>query len=458
MSVGTVAIKLNTISPLDGRYTKDAQKLSDYFSESALIKYRLLVEIEYLIMLGDEKQVLELEPLSISDKSKLRRIYKSFGDDEAKRVKAIETATNHDVKAVEYYIRERLDKMNKKRLFPWVHFAITSEDINNLSYSLMWQNAVLDVYIPDLDSLIKKLKNTSKTYSTTPMLAMTHGQSATPTTFGKELAVFTKRLARQLRQLKSHKLLGKFGGATGTWAAHNVAYPKIDWSGFSRKFIQRMGLEPNLVTTQIEPHDSIVESYHILIRINTILIDLCRDLWSYISRGIIQQKKIPGEVGSSAMPHKINPIHFENAEGNLGIANALLNHLSNKLPISRMQRDLTDSTVLRNQGVAMGHGFIAIKNILKGFRRIAINKNSMARELDDHWEVLAEAVQTILRKTGSPDAYEQLKQLTRGVRITEDTLREFVTHLRIPKKDKDLLNQLTPANYIGLAPKLVDQA
>ena len=456
--MGTVSIKLNTISPLDGRYTKDAQKLSDYFSESALIKYRLLVEIEYLIMLGDEKQVLELEPLSISDRSKLRRIYKSFGDDEAKRVKAIETATNHDVKAVEYYIRERLDKMNKKRLFPWVHFAITSEDINNLSYSLMWQNAILDVYIPDLDSLIKKLKNTSKTYSTTPMLAMTHGQSATPTTFGKELAVFTKRLARQLRQLKSHKLLGKFGGATGTWAAHNVAYPKIDWSGFSRKFIQRMGLEPNLVTTQIEPHDSIVESYHILIRINTILIDLCRDLWSYISRGIIQQKKIPGEVGSSAMPHKINPIHFENAEGNLGIANALLNHLSNKLPISRMQRDLTDSTVLRNQGVAMGHGFIAIKNILKGFRRIAINKNSMARELDDHWEVLAEAVQTILRKTGSPDAYEQLKQLTRGVRITEDALREFVTHLRIPKKDKDLLNQLTPANYIGLAPKLVDQA
>ena len=452
-----MAIKLNTISPLDGRYTKDTQKLSDYFSESALIKYRLLVEIEYLIMLGDEKQVLELEPLSISDRSKLRRIYKSFGDDEAKRVKAIETATNHDVKAVEYYIRERLDKMNKKRLFPWVHFAITSEDINNLSYSLMWQNAVLDVYIPDLDSLIKKLKNTSKTYSTSPMLAMTHGQSATPTTFGKELAVFTKRLARQLRQLKSHKLLGKFGGASGTWAAHNVAYPKIDWSGFSRKFIQKMGLEPNLVTTQIEPHDSIVESYHILIRINTILIDLCRDLWSYISRGIIQQKKIPGEVGSSAMPHKINPIHFENAEGNLGIANALLNHLSNKLPISRMQRDLTDSTVLRNQGVAMGHGFIAIKNILKGFRRITINNNSRARELDDHWEVLAEAVQTILRKTGSPDAYEQLKQLTRGVRITEDALREFVTHLRIPKKDKDILNQLTPANYIGLAPKLVDQ-
>ena len=456
--MGTVASKLNTISPLDGRYTKDIQKLSDYFSEAALIKYRLMVEIEYLIMLSDEKHVLELEPLSISDKSKLRRIYKSFGDDEAKRVKAIETATNHDVKAIEYYIRERLDKMNKKRLFPWVHFAITSEDINNLSYSLMWRNAVLDVYIPDLNSLIKKLKNTSKTYSTVPMLAMTHGQSATPTTYGKELAVFTKRLARQLEQLKTHKLLGKFGGATGTWAAHKVAYPKIDWSGFASEFIQRMGLEPNLVTTQIEPHDSIVESYHILIRINTILIDLCRDLWSYISRGIIKQKKIPGEVGSSAMPHKINPIHFENAEGNLGIANALLNHLSNKLPLSRMQRDLTDSTVLRNQGVAMGHGYIAIQNILKGFRRITINKNSMARELDDHWEVLAEAVQTILRKTGSPNAYEQLKQLTRGEMITEDALREFVTHLRIPKKDKDLLNQLTPANYIGLAPKLVEIA
>ena len=448
---------LNNISPLDGRYAKDVQKLSNYFSEAALIRYRLQIEIDYLIALGDEKMILDLEPIHKSDKAKLRKIYTSFGENEARRVKAIETATNHDVKAVEYYIRERLDKMNKKRLFPWVHFALTSEDVNNLSYSLMWQSAVIDVYIPDLSTLIKKLKRESKIFSTVPMLAMTHGQSATPTTFGKELAVFTKRLTRQIGQLKTHKLLGKFGGTTGTWAAHQLAYPKMDWPAFARGFIRRVGLEPNLVTTQIEPHDSIVESYHILMRINTILIDLCRDLWSYISREIIQQKKIPGEIGSSTMPHKINPIHFENAEGNLGIANALLNHLSNKLPISRMQRDLTSSTTLRNQGVVMGHSFLAVQNILKGLRRIIPNKVKMEHELNNHWEVLAEAVQIILRKAGAPDAYEQLKQMTRGEIVTQDTLRKFVTHLRIPKEDKDLLHRLTPADYIGIAPKLVDQ-
>ena len=448
---------LNNISPLDGRYAKDVQKLSNYFSEAALIRYRLQIEIEYLIVLGDEKKILGLEPIHKSDKQKLRKIYTSFGDNEARRVKAIETATNHDVKAIEYYIRERLDKMNKKRLFPWVHFALTSEDVNNLSYSLMWQSAVIDVYVPDLSTLIKKLKRESRIFSTVSMLAMTHGQSATPTTFGKELAVFTKRLTRQIGQLKAHKLLGKFGGTTGTWAAHQVAYPKMDWPAFAHGFIRRIGLEPNLVTTQIEPHDSIVESYHILMRINTILIDLCQDVWSYISRGIIQQKKIPGEIGSSTMPHKINPIHFENAEGNLGVANALLNHLSNKLPISRMQRDLTDSTALRNQGVAMGHSFLAVQNILKGLRRITPNKVKMDQELNDHWEVLTEAVQIILRRAGMPDAYEQLKQMTQGETVTQETLREFVTHLRIPKEDKDLLHRLTPTDYIGIAPKLVDQ-
>ena len=448
---------LNNISPLDGRYAKDVQKLSNYFSEAALIRYRLQIEIEYLIVLGDEKKILGLEPIHKSDKQKLRKIYTSFGDNEARRVKAIETATNHDVKAIEYYIRERLDKMNKKRLFPWVHFALTSEDVNNLSYSLMWQSAVIDVYVPDLSTLIKKLKRESRIFSTVSMLAMTHGQSATPTTFGKELAVFTKRLTRQIGQLKAHKLLGKFGGTTGTWAAHQVAYPKMDWPAFAHGFIRRIGLEPNLVPTQLAPHDSIVESYHILMRINTILIDLCQDVWSYISRGIIQQKKIPGEIGSSTMPHKINPIHFENAEGNLGVANALLNHLSNKLPISRMQRDLTDSTALRNQGVAMGHSFLAVQNILKGLRRITPNKVKMDQELNDHWEVLTEAVQIILRRAGVPDAYEQLKQMTQGETVTQETLREFVTHLRIPKEDKDLLHRLTPTDYIGIAPKLVDQ-
>ena len=446
---------LKNISPLDGRYKKDTEKLSDYFSESALIRFRIQVEIEYLIALANQKHINELDPISKTDKSRLRKLYISFSVEDAKRVKAIELATNHDVKAVEYYVRERLEKMNKKRLFPWIHFALTSEDVNNLAYSLMWQNAIKEIYDPELNMIIIKLTSIAKQFSTTPMLSLTHGQSATPTTFGKELAVFIQRLKRQHTQMNKHQLQGKFGGATGTWAAHYVAYPKIDWLQFAEKFILSLGLEPNLVTTQIEPHDSVVESYHMVIRVNNILIDFCRDIWFYISRGIVQQKKIPGEVGSSTMPHKINPIQFENAEGNLGIANALLNHLSNKLPTSRMQRDLTDSTTLRNQGVAMGHSYLACKNILKGLRRITINKKEMKKELNNHWEVLAEAVQTILRKSGSANAYEQLKQMTQGHTVTQESLLDFVTLLRLPEEDKERLKKLTPEDYIGIAPKLV---
>ena len=356
---------------------------------------------------------------------------------------------------MEYYVRERLEKMNKKSLFPWIHFALTSEDVNNLAYSLMWQNAIKEIYDPELNMIIIKLTSIAKQFSTTPMLSLTHGQSATPTTFGKELAVFIQRLKRQHTQMNKHQLQGKFGGATGTWAAHYAAYPKIDWLQFAEKFILSLGLEPNLVTTQIEPHDSVVESYHMVIRVNNILIDFCRDIWFYISRGIVQQKKIPGEVGSSTMPHKINPIQFENAEGNLGIATALLNHLSNKLPTSRMQRDLTDSTTLRNQGVAMGHSYLACKNILKGLRRTTVNKKEMKKELNNHWEVLAEAVQTILRKSGSANAYEQLKQMTQGHTVTQESLLDFVTLLRLPEEDKERLKNLTPEDYIGIAPKLV---
>jgi len=451
-----VSDPLKNISPLDGRYTKDTEELSDYFSESALIQYRLQVEIEYLISLSEEKGIRELEPISDADKKRLRKIYVSFGLENAKRVKAIEVATNHDVKAVEYYIRERLEKMNKKRMFPWIHFALTSEDINNLSYSLMWQEALKDRFIPELQEIIKKLRSTAKQFSTTSMLSLTHGQSATPTTFGKEIAVFIHRLSRQNEQIKKQKLQGKFSGATGTWAAHYVAYPNMDWLQFSKKFIASLGLDPNLVTTQIEPHDSVIESYHSIIRTNNILIDLCRDIWSYVSRGILNQKRVPGEIGSSTMPHKINPIQFENAEGNLGIANALLNHLSNKLPISRMQRDLTDSTTLRNQGIAMGYSYLAFKNILKGLRRITVNKTEMNKELENHWEVLGEAVQTILRKSGSDNAYEQLKQMTQGETITQSSMLDFVKLLRIPEKDKNRLMKLTPQDYIGIAPKLVN--
>ena len=415
-----------------------------------------MVEIEYLISLSEQKEVKELEPMSETDKQKLRKIYKSFSLVDAKRVKAIEVATNHDVKAVEYYIRERLEKMNKKRMFPWIHFALTSEDINNLSYSLMWQEALKIQFIPVLHEVIKKLNSIAKQFSTTPMLSLTHGQSATPTTFGKEISVFVHRLSRQHDQIKKHKLQGKFGGATGTWAAHYVAYPKKDWLQFSKKFITSLGLDPNLVTTQVEPHDSVVESYHSIIRVNNILIDLCRDIWSYVSRGILKQKRVPGEIGSSTMPHKINPIQFENAEGNLGLAVSILSHLSNKLPISRMQRDLTDSTTLRNQGIAMGYGYLACKNILKGLRRITINKTEMKKELNTHWEVLAEAVQTILRKSGSENAYEQLKNMTQGETVTQESILDFVKLLRIPEEDKNRLSKLTPEEYIGIAPTLVN--
>ena len=444
--------KLNTISPLDGRYANSIKDLSDTFSESALMGYRLKIEIEYLIALGNEKAIKNLQSFSKDEQSRLRKIYQNFNTSGAEKVKEIETNTNHDVKAIEYYIQSKV----KKSLHPWIHFALTSEDVNNLSYSLMWQNGLKQVYLPTLLSVNKELKKLARKYKGSPMLALTHGQPATPTTFGKELAVFCSRLDRQIPQMKSHPLLGKFGGATGTWSAQTVAYPKVNWLNFSERFIKKLGLEPNLITTQIEPHDSLAESFHQVVRINSILTDLCRDMWAYISRGILGQKKVAGEVGSSTMPHKINPIQFENAEGNMGIANALLNHFAAKLPVSRMQRDLTDSTTLRNQGAALGHSYLALQNILKGLNRITIIKTQMSKELDNHWEVLAEAIQTILRKSGKRDAYEQLKVLTRGQFINAEAMANFVSGLKVSDEDKQTLINLTPAGYIGLAPKLVD--
>ena len=415
------------------------------------MRYRLKVEIEYLIALGNEKGIKELPRFSKDEQLRLQKIYENFNSADAEKVKEIETTTNHDVKAVEYYIQGK----TKKALHPWVHFALTSEDVNNLSYSLMWQDGLNRVYLPELQSVHKDLKKLARKHKNASMMALTHGQPATPTTFGKELAVFCARLDRQVYQIKTHKLLGKLGGATGTWSAHMAAYPKINWTGFSSKFIKSLGLEPNLVTTQIEPHDSLAESYRQIILVNSILTDLCGDMWYYISRGILRQKKVAGEVGSSTMPHKINPIQFENAEGNMGIANALLNHLALKLPISRMQRDLTDSTTLRNHGVALGHSYLALQNILKGLNRITINKVKMSKELDNHWEVLAEAIQTILRKSGKRDPYEKLKELTQGQSINAESMAEFVSGLDIPDQDKQTLMNLTPDSCVGLAAKLV---
>ena len=444
--------QLSALSPLDGRYGNSVKDLAPYFSEAALMRYRLYVEIEYLIALSYEKQIKDLPVFSKNEQARLRRTYQDFNSAGAKKIKDIETTTNHDVKAIEYYIRGKI----KKSLHPWIHFALTSEDVNNLVYSLMWQHGLKHIYIVRLQLVFKELRKMAKKHKAAPMLSFTHGQPATPTTFGKEMAVFCSRLNQQINQLKTHKLLGKFSGATGTWSAHLSAYPKVNWIRFSSRFIKALGLEPNLLTTQIESHDSTAESYQQVVRVNTILTDLCKDLWFYISRGIIGQKKVIGEVGSSTMPHKINPIQFENAEGNLGISNSLLNHLAVKLPISRMQRDLTDSTTLRNQGVALGHSYLAVQNIIKGLSRITINKLQMSAELNTHWEVVAEAVQTVLRKAGQQNAYEQLKTLTRGEAINAEIMAEFVSGLNIPDNDKETLLTLTPASYIGLAPKLVD--
>ena len=447
-----VSDRLNAISPLDGRYGNAVKNLSPFFSESALMRYRLKVEIEYLIAIGNEKSVENLSSLPKNEQTRLRKIYHNFNTACSEKVKEIEATTNHDVKAIEYYIQGKV----KKALHPWIHFALTSEDVNNLSYSLMWRDGLKQVYLPTLQTVNKELKKLARKHKNASILALTHGQPATPTTFGKELAVFCARLDRQIYQIKTHKLLGKFGGATGTWSAHMAAYPKTNWTGFASKFIKSLGLEPNLVTTQIEPHDSLAESYRQVVLVNSILTDFCGDMWSYISRGILRQKKVAGEVGSSTMPHKINPIQFENAEGNMGIANALLNHLALKLPISRMQRDLTDSTTLRNHGVPLGHSYLALQNILKGLNRITINKVQISKELDNHWEVLAEAIQTILRKSGKRDAYEKLRELTQGQPINAESMAEFVSGLKIPEEDKQTLINLTPASYIGLAPKLVN--
>ena len=445
---------LSNISPIDGRYEKDTQELKLFFSEEALIKYRIKIEIEYLIALCAVVHIKELKPLSSRKKTELRNIYNKFSNNDAKRIKKIEEKIKHDVKAVEYFLSDKLKRSGSIKLIPWIHFALTSEDINNLAYSLMWHDGLIHVYVPTLKKVISKLKFLAKKYNSTAMLAMTHGQPATPTTIGKEFAVFCNRLQRQTAYIQEHKLQGKVGGATGTWGAHLAVYPNVNWLQFTQRFVKSLKLEPNLFTTQIESHDSLLESYQSIIRINSILIDFCQDIWLYISRGIFKQKRIVEEVGSSTMPHKINPINFENAEGNLGISNAILSHFSTKLPISRLQRDLSDSTVLRNQGVAIAHSLVALKNVLKGLDRLTLNKEKVLEELNSHWEVLAEAIQTILRKNNQVDAYERLKELTRGEKISQVTIKNFINSLKLSKTDKEYLLSLTPETYTGLSSKL----
>lgn len=449
--------ELNAISPLDGRYYNKVKELSEFFSETALVKYRLKVEVEYFIALGAEAKISEVRALSASEQNELRSFYLNFNEAEALKVKKIEQTTNHDVKAAEYYLKEKLSKIKSlSGNVEFVHFALTSEDVNNLAYSLMFKDG-LTVYQNQLKKLLAELKVLAITHKKIALLSLTHGQPATPTTLGKELAVFYHRLNEQAKSLGNHKLSGKFSGAVGNWNAHQVAYPKVDWLNFSQKFVEGLGLVFNPLTTQIESHDGLAIMCHKLIRINNVIKNLDQDMWLYISREIFKLKKIAGEIGSSTMPHKVNPIDFENSEGNLGLANAILEHLASKLPISRLQRDLSDSTVIRNQGAALAYSLLALKMAAKGLSKLEVNKTRISEELNNHWEVLAEPIQVVLRKVGYAKPYETLKNLTRGEKIGKAQIQKFIRTFKISKLEKDNLLKLTPENYTGLASKLVDK-
>jgi adenylosuccinate lyase len=443
---------LKALSPVDGRYFEKVNDLRDIFSEYGLIRYRVLVEIRWLQCLADEPDVPELAPPSSVMKDRLNHIIDDFSIDDAERVKKIEATTNHDVKAVEYFIREKLgDGPETQALKDFLHFACTSEDINNLSYALMLRAARSDVLIPKMRDLRNKLNRLAKEYADLPMLSRTHGQTASPTTLGKELANVIARLDRTQKQFASVEILGKFNGAVGNYNAHVIAYPNADWPAIAHRFVESLGIDPNPYTTQIEPHDWTAEYSHALIRYNTILIDFSRDVWGYISLGYFKQKVAKNEVGSSTMPHKVNPIDFENAEGNFGMANAMLGHFAEKLPISRWQRDLTDSTVQRNLGSAVAHIVIALQSLLKGVGKLQINADAINADVSQAWEVLAEAVQTVMRRYGIPEPYEKLKALTRGQAVSKEILLEFIKTLDIPDDEIERLLALTPESYVGLA-------
>ena len=446
---------LLALSPLDGRYAGKVDALRPVFSEYGLIKARVCVEVEWLIALAEEPGIFELPAFSEAAKQRLRTLAASFSPEQAEEVKKIERTTNHDVKAVEYFLKKQIDSDAELRAaLEFVHFACTSEDINNLSYSLMLEEARNRIVLPALDGLIGDLRALAQQHAALPMLSRTHGQTASPTTLGKELANVVARLERQRAQIGNVRLSGKINGAVGNYNAHVVAYPDVDWPALAQNFVHGLGLHFNAYTTQIEPHDCIAEIGDAMRRVNTILIDLCRDVWGYISLGYFRQRLKEGEVGSSTMPHKVNPIDFENAEGNLGLANALFEHFGAKLPISRWQRDLTDSTVLRALGTGFGHSLVAFDSLSKGLGKLTVAPERLRADLDAAWEVLAEPVQTVMRRHGLPNPYEQLKALTRGHGIDEAAMRGFIAGLDLPADAKQRLLDLTPAAYTGLAERL----
>jgi adenylosuccinate lyase len=442
---------LTAISPIDGRYRDKVAELGDYFSEFALIKYRLFVEVEYFIALT-EIPLPQLTVLSEAKKAELRKLIVSFSVEDANRIKEIEKTTNHDVKAVEYFMKEKFESIGLSQFKEFIHFGLTSQDINNTAVPCSMQDALTQVYYPAMDSLVSKLNELSVEWKDIPMLAKTHGQPASPTLLGKEIRVFTERLEIQLRQLKNIPCYAKFGGATGNLNAHHVAYPTVNWVDFANRFVKNsLKLERSQTTTQIAHYDNYAAIFDCMKRINTILIDLDRDFWSYISMGYFKQQIKKGEIGSSAMPHKVNPIDFENSEGNLGVANAIFEHLSAKLPISRLQRDLTDSTVLRNVGVPFAHTLLSVKSTMKGLGKLLLNPEMINRDLEDNWSVVAEAIQTILRREAYPNPYEALKELTRVNRKIDQTVfLEFINQLDISDELKEELKRITPQNYTGV--------
>jgi adenylosuccinate lyase len=443
---------LTAVSPIDGRYGSKTEDLRPIFSELGLIRHRVLVEVRWLLALAEHPGIPEVPPLSVHARHLLEAMVENFGEEQGHRVKNIERTTNHDVKAVEYFIKEHIaGNAELEAVSEFIHFACTSEDINNLAHALMLREGRGQVLLPQMDEVIANLRALAHRLADLPMLARTHGQPASPTTLGKELANIVARLARQRDQVAEVPLLGKINGAVGNYNAHLAAYPELDWPAFARGFVESLGLTWNPYTTQIEPHDYMAEFFDATARFNTILLDACRDLWGYISLGYFRQKTVAGEVGSSTMPHKVNPIDFENAEGNLGIANAILEHLARKLPISRFQRDLTDSTVLRNLGVGLAHTSIALQSALKGLGKLEADPARLAADLEANWEVLAEPIQTVMRRHGVEKPYEKLRELTRGQRIGREELARFIDSLEIPEQAKARLRELTPGSYVGNA-------
>jgi adenylosuccinate lyase len=450
---------LTALSPLDGRYHGKLDALRNYFSEFGLIRFRVLIEIEWLKALSAEPTIREIPPFSAATVAQLDQLAAQLSEADAEQIKTIEKRTNHDVKAIEYWLREKLsDNPETAKTLEFIHFACTSEDINNLSHALMLQHARAEVMLPTLDVLIERLRAIAHQLAGLPMLCRTHGQTATPSTLGKEMANVVHRLQRARERLSKVEILGKINGAVGNYNAHLAAYPEVDWESFAQRFVTARGITFNPYTIQIEPHDYMAELFDAYARANTVLVDLNRDIWGYISLGYFKQKVVAGEVGSSTMPHKVNPIDFENSEGNLGLANALLRHFSEKLPISRWQRDLTDSTVLRNMGVALGYTLLAYESCLKGLHKLEANPQRLAEDLNHSWEVLAEPIQTVMRRYNIENAYDKLKELTRGKDgINRDSLRAFIQTLDIPETEKQRLSELTPETYLGSAAALAQK-